>query len=69
MTIRNIHQISDTANAWLSRTGSLPPDMEAEADADIARAKAELRERCDRTPKEGPVELPVYSLRDFGMGR
>jgi hypothetical protein len=64
-----VTQIPDAAHAWLAKGYDPPADLEAEADAAIAKAKAELRERCDRTRAAEPLEVTVIKSSDlFGRG-
>jgi hypothetical protein len=62
---QGIAQIPEAANAWLSRTGHLPPELEAAADEAIRRACDQLRPGKER-PAAG-VDVTIIRVRDMGI--
>lgn len=61
----NVPQIPDAANRWLSRTGHLPPELEAEADEAIRQACDMLRP--GKVKAEPGVETTIIKVRECGL--
>lgn len=64
-----VAQIPDDVHRSLTREGYLTAEQEARAAASIEQAKAQLRERCDRSKPAPEVETVCYSLNVFGIRR
>ena len=61
----HVPQIPDAANRWLSRTGHLPPDLEAEADEAIRQACDMLRP--GKVKPERAVETTIIKMKECGL--